>query len=62
MKMTQHKQLCELWKKARLLKDKETLESSRALEAIVSTLDAKTDNSINESLFKDEKPKANKQK
>ena len=34
-------------------------ESIRALEARVAMLEVKTDNSSNESIFKDDKPKAN---
>ena len=45
MSMTQHRCLYEL-------------QSSRALEARVAILEAKIDNSSNESLFADEKPKA----
>ena len=59
MSMTQHQQLYELWKKARLIKNKKTPESSRALEAKEDMLEVKTDNSSNESLFMDEKSKAN---
>ena len=49
--MAQHQQLYELWKKAP--------KSSTALEARLATLEAKPNNSINDSLFPDEKPKAN---
>ena len=42
-----------------LIKDKKTPESSRALEARVVVLEAKTDNCSNESLFADRKPKTN---
>ena len=49
----------ELWNKAGLIEGKKTTESSRALEARVATLEAKTDNNSNESLFPVEKPKAN---
>ena len=59
MSMVQHQQLYELQKKARLIKGKKTPESSRALEARVAVLEAKTDNSSDESLFADKKPKAN---
>ena len=55
----QCQQLYELRKKARLMKGKKITESSRALEARVAVLEAKTDNSRNESLFADKKPKAN---
>ena len=57
--MTQCQQLYELQKKVKLIKGKNTPESSRALEAKVSVLEAKSDNSSNESLSLDEKPKAN---
>ena len=59
MSMAQHQQLYRLWKKAKLIKGKKTSESNRALEARVAMLEAKTDNSSNESLFADEKLKAN---
>ena len=59
MLMAQHQQLYELQKKVRLIKGKKTPESSRASEARVAMLEAKTENSSNESLFVDEKPKAN---
>ena len=49
----------EFWKKASPIKGKKTPESSRALKVIVVILEAKTDNRNNESLFADEKPKAN---
>ena len=52
-------QLYELQMKTGLIKGKKTKESSRALEARVAMLEAKTDNSSNDSLFNDEKPKAN---
>ena len=52
-------QLYELWRKVGLIKGKKTPKSSRALENRVAVLEAKTDNSSNESLFADEKPKAN---
>ena len=42
-----------------LIKGKKSPESSRALEARVAILEAKTDNSSNESLFAEKKPKAN---
>ena len=58
MSMVQCHQLHELQKKAGLIKGKKTPESSRALEARVAMLETKTDNSSNESLFIDEKPKA----
>ena len=60
MLVAQHQQLYELWKKARLIKGKKTPESSSALEARVAALEAKTENSSNESLFTDVgKPKPN---
>ena len=59
MSMAQHQQLYKLWKKVGLVKGKKTLEISRALEARVARLEAKTENSSNESLFADEKPKSN---
>ena len=49
-------QLYKLQKMAGIVKGKKT--SSRALEAGGAVLEAKTDNSSNESLFPDEKPKA----
>ena len=42
-----------------LLKGKKTPENSKALEARVSMLEAKTDNSSNVGSFINEKPKAN---
>ena len=59
MLTAQHQKLHEFSKKARLIKGKNTPQSSRALEARVAMLEAKTDNSSNESLFPGEKPKAN---
>ena len=59
MLAAQCQQLYELQKKARLIKGKKTPESSRALEARVASLEAKSDNSSNESLFADKKPMAN---
>ena len=59
MSMAQHQQLYELQKKARLIKSKKTPEGSRAFEARVTMLDVKTENSSNESIFPDEKPKTN---
>ena len=41
------------------MKNKKTLESSRALEGRVAMQEAKTDNSSNESLFAGGKSKAN---
>ena len=57
--MVQRQQLYELQKKARLIKGKKTQENSRSLKAGVAMLEAKTDNSSDESFFADEKPKAN---
>ena len=60
MSTTQCQQLYKLWKKAGLIKGEKTPESIRALEARVAMLEAKTENSSNESLFADvEKPNAN---
>ena len=59
MSMVQPPPSYELWKKAGCTKVKKTPERSRALEARMAMLEAKTDNSSNESLFLDEKPKAN---
>ena len=60
MLKAQHQQLYELQKKARLIKGKKTPESSRALEARVEMIEAKTENSNDESSFTDvEKPEAN---
>ena len=59
MSSAQCKQLYELWKKAGLIKHKKTPESNRAFKARVATLEAKTDKSSDESLFEDEKLKAN---
>ena len=56
MSMAQCQQLYELQKKAGLIKCKRIPENSRALEARVAMLEAKTENSSNESLFADEKP------
>ena len=58
MSTTQHQQLYKLWKKAGLVKSKKTTKSSKALEARVTTLEAKIDNSSDDSLFPDKKPKA----
>ena len=60
MSTAQHQQLYGLWKKAGFNKGQKAPESNRALEARVAALDAKTDNSSNESFFVDEKSKANK--
>ena len=48
----------ELQKKAGLIKGKKTPNNSRALEARVAALEAKTDNCSNDFFFADEKPKA----
>ena len=45
MSATQHQQLYELWRTARLIKGKKTPESSKVLEARVVALEAKSDNS-----------------
>ena len=62
MSTTQKQQLHELQYKAGLQEDNKTTESSKALEASVAMLQAKTYNSSHESLFADEKSKANSQK
>ena len=46
----------EFWRKTWLIKGNITPESSRALEARVTTLEAKSENSNYESLFVDVKP------
>ena len=51
--VVQHQQLYELWKRAMLIKGKKTQESNRALEARVAMVEAKSENSSNESLFAD---------
>ena len=53
MSAVQHQQLYELWKRAGLIKGKKIPESSRALEARVAMLEAKSENSSNASLFAD---------
>ena len=58
--MAQHQPLYELWKKVKHIKCKKFPESNRALEVRVAMLKVKRDNSNNESLFPDEKPKASK--
>ena len=60
MPAAQRQQLCELQKRAGLIKGKKTPESSRALEARVAVLETKSENSSNESLFTDIKPTASK--
>ena len=57
--MVQCQLLYELWKQAWLIKSKKTPESSRALEARLTMLEAKMYISSNGSLFPDERPKAN---
>ena len=57
--MAQQQQLYELLCKAGHTKGKKTPEDSKALEARVAWLEAKTENSCNESSFAYEKPKAN---
>ena len=59
MSAAQRQQFYEIQKKARLINGKKTTEGSRALEARVAVLEAKTNNSSNESLFADKKPKSN---
>ena len=51
MSMVQHQQLYEPQKRARLVKGKKTTESSRVLEDRVAVLEAKSENSSNESFF-----------
>ena len=51
MSTAQHLQLYELQRKALLIMSKKTPESSRVLEARVATLEAKIENSSNESFF-----------
>ena len=58
MSTAQCQKLYELWKKAGLIKGKTSLEWSKASEARVAMLEAKTENSINES-FPYKKAKAN---
>ena len=58
--MAQCQQLYKLWKKARLIKGTKAPENSKALDVRTAMLEAKTNNIKNESLFPDEKPKANK--
>ena len=54
MSMAQQQQLYKFQ-----LKGKKTQKNSKALEARVTMLKAKTDNSRDENLFADENPKAN---
>ena len=51
MLAAQHQQLNELQKKAGLIKNKKTPESSRALKARVAMIEEKTENSSNENFF-----------
>ena len=51
MSVAQRQQLYELQWKAMFIKGKKTPESSRTLEARVAELEAKIDNSKDESLF-----------
>ena len=57
--VAQPQQQYELQKKAKLIRGKKTTESSRALEARVPALEAKTNISSNHSFFADEMPKLN---
>ena len=59
MSIVQQQQLYKLQHNADFIKSKKTLESSKAFEARVAMLEAKTDNSSNRSIFGDEKPKVN---
>ena len=59
MLMAEWQLVYELQHKAVLLKGKKNPESNKAFEARVVMLETKADNSSNESLFADEKPKAN---
>ena len=56
MSAAQHQLLYELQKKAGFIKGKKAPENSRALKARVATLEAKSENSSDESLFADTKP------
>ena len=56
MSAVQCQQLYNFWKKAVLIKGKTTHESSRALQAKTAALEAKSENSSDESLFADVKP------
>ena len=53
MSVAQSQHLHELQNRARLIKGKKTPECSRALEATVAVLEAKSDNSSDESLYAD---------
>ena len=57
MTTAQQQQLNDLQKKSELIRGKKTPKSNRALEARVASLEAEIDNSGNESLFADKKPK-----
>ena len=57
--MVQWQQLHEPQLKAVLIKDKKNPAISNALEPIVTALEAKIDCNSNDSLFPDERPKAN---
>ena len=59
MSTAQQQQLYEFEKKAGLIKGKKPPERSRALEARVAMLEAKTENISDEGLFADKKPKVN---
>ena len=58
MTLCQHHS-AKIWKKAILIKDKKTPESSKAFKAKVAKLEEKIENNSNEHLFADEKPQAN---
>ena len=58
MSVAQCQQSYELRKRTGLKKGKKTPESSRALEARVTGIEAKSENSSNECLFTDMKPTA----
>ena len=62
MSMAKCQQLYELQKRAGFIKGKKTPESSSAFEARVDLLEANSDSSSDESLFVDEKLKANNKK
>ena len=53
MLTAQRQHLYELWHKAELLKGKKSQDTSKKLVAWVTMLEAKTDNSSDESLFPD---------
>ena len=59
MLTAKRQQLYVLWHKDGLLKGKKTSDICKKLKARVTTLATKTDNSSNESVFADEKHKAN---